>query len=141
MNDQNFGEMTPEEQETHRRQVLYTARNIHEKSEDLISEIEAWIDLTDGDLSLPIDDLRRLANFLDAVMEAHPIRYHLSEIIEKLNLDEAAVRMLFRQVGVEPDETVTEKDVIALLADRAGSREGELLAELLRGDSPPVVWG
>lgn len=140
MSNQNFAEMTPEEQEAYQQMVFDSARNIHEKCEDLISEIEALIDLTNGNLALAMDDLKRVVNFLDAVIEAHPIRYRLSEITEKLKLDESTIRELFRQVGVEAEETVTEKDVIALLADRAGSREGELLAELLRGDSPPVVW-
>jgi len=141
MSNENSLEMTSEEQEEFKHQVLVAARNIHEKCEDLISEIEALIDLTGGDLALTMDDLKRVVNFLDAVIEAYPIRYRLTEITEKLKLDEATVRELFRQVGVEPEETVTERDVITLLADRAGSREGELLAELLRGDSPRVVWG
>jgi len=43
--------------------------------------------------------------------------------------------------ALDPDETVTEKDLITLLADRAGSKEGDLLADLLRGDSPKILWG
>ena len=141
MSSEHLNEMTSKEREAYHRQVLQSAKCIHEKCEDLISEIETFIDFTGGDMALTMDDLKRVVNFLDAVIEAYPIRYRLTEITEKLKLDEATVRELFRQVGVEPEETVTEKDVIALLADRAGSREGELLAELLRGDSPRVVWG
>ena len=133
--------MTPQEKKAHQRQVCQSAMSIHKKCEELISHIEAFIDFSDGDLTVTMDDLKRMVNFLDAVIEAHPIRYRLTDLTEKLNLDEATVRQLFREVGVEPREKVTEEDVITLLADRAGSREGELLAELLRGDSPSVVWG
>jgi hypothetical protein len=68
--------------------------------------------------------------------------------MDKLELDEPTLRQLLVAVGVDidksitnPDEKVTYHDLVALLADRAGSREGDLLGEFLRGDSPKIVWG
>lgn len=129
-------------------QIEKLAREIHQDNEDFMGKVESYIALTGGDLSLVIYDLKRLVNFLDAVIEAHPITFRLAEIMEKLGLDEATLRQLFIDVGVplekeksDPQETVTYGDAVALLADRAGSREGDLLADLLRGDSPKFVWG
>ena len=140
--------LTEEEKIQLQQKILNTGRQIHQEGEQLIGKIEEFIELTGGDLKLIIDDLKRLANFLDAVIEAHPITYKLSEVMEKLELDEPTLRQLLVDVGVEidktitdPDETVTYHDLVALLADRAGSREGDLLGDLLRGDSPKVACG
>jgi len=140
--------LTEEEKIQRQQKILNTGRQIHQEGEQLIGRIEEFIELTGGDLKLIIDDLKRLANFLDAVIEAHPITYKLSEVMEKLELDEPTLRQLLVDVGVEidktitdPDETVTYHDLVALLADRAGSREGDLLGDLLRGDSPKILCG
>ncbi|HEY9121992.1 MAG TPA: hypothetical protein VIM80_03265 [Brevefilum sp.] len=124
------------------------AEKIHQQAEQVMTDIEEFIQLTDVDLKLVIYDLKRLDNFLGNVIEAHPITYTLSEVMEKVQLDEPTLRKLLVDVGVgldktarDPNETVTEKDLIALLADRAGSKEGDLLADFLRGDSPKIVWG
>ena len=140
--------LTEEEKIQRQQNILNTGREIHQEAELLIGKIEEFIELTDGDLKLIIDDLKRLANFLDAVIEAHPITYQLSEVMAKLELDEPTLRQLLVGVGVNldksitnPDEPVTYHDLVALLADRAGSKEGDLLGDLLRGDSPKVVCG
>lgn len=130
----------------HREAIRTLAKKIHQDAEQVITDIEEYIQLSDADLKLAIYDLKRLGNFLENVIEAHPITYTLSEVMEKVQLDEPTLRRLLVDVGVDldktaqdPDETVTEKDLIALLADRAGSREGDLLADFLRGDSPKYV--
>jgi uncharacterized membrane protein len=138
-----------EEELIQRQQAIFnTGKQIHQEVEGLIGEIEEFIELTDGDLKLIIDDIKRLANFLDAVIEVHPITYDIAEVMDKLELDEPTLRQLLVAVGVDidksitnPDEKVTYHDLVALLADRAGSREGDLLGEFLRGDSPKIVWG
>jgi len=146
MNNQE--NITDQEEEQRKRQekTMSLGKEIHQKTEDLMLDIESFIDITEEDLSLVIYDLKRLANFLDAVIEAHPITFTLFEVMEKVHLNEPTLRQLLVDVGVDldksaqnPDETVTEKDLIALLADRAGSREGDLLADFLRGDSPKYV--
>ena len=141
-------EMSEEENAQLQRQIFSSGKKLHENSEQLMTVVERFIELTEGDLSLVIDDLKRASNFLDAVIEAFPIKHKLSEIMILLKLDEPIVRKLFKDVGVDldesvrdPDETIIRKDVIALFADRAGSQEGDLLAVFLRGDSPEVVWG
>jgi len=65
--------------------------------------------------------------------------YKISEIMAKLKVNEPTARKLLIDAGANlaeldqnPQETVTREDVIALTADRAGTREGRLLAELLR---------
>jgi hypothetical protein len=140
--------LTEEELIQRQQTILNTGKQIHQDVEGVIGEIEEFIKLTDGDLKLVIDDLKRLANFLDAVIEAHPITYDISEVMDKLDLDEPTLRQLLVAVGVDidesiinPDEKVTYHDLVALLADRAGSREGDLLGEFLRGDSPKIVCG
>ena len=67
--------------------------------------------------------------------------YTISEIMQVLKLNEAAVRKLFVDAGAnlaeldqDTSEAVTKADVIALWHDRADTREGRLLADLLRGD-------
>ena len=148
MQNPNELEPTLEEQAERRQKTRDSAKNIHVQCEALISRIEAFIKLTDGDLNLAIYDLKRVNNFVDAVIEAHPIEYKLSEMITILDLEEPIVRKLFKDVGVNldvtvnnPDEIILRKDVIALFADRAGSKEGKILADFLRGDSPEIVWG
>jgi hypothetical protein len=81
-----------------------------------------------------------MRNFCDAVIEANPITYQLSSIMTKTELSEPILRQLLKDVGVDIDvnvknaqETITQDDLIALLADRAGSREGDSLAEFIRG--------
>ncbi len=136
-------------EEIQRQEAVRTlAKKIHRQAEQVMTDVEEYIQLTDADLKLAIYDLKRLDNFLENVIEAHPITYTLSEVMEKVHLDEPTLRKLLVDVGVDldktaqdPDETVTEKDLIALLADRAGSKEGDLLADFLRGDSPKIVWG
>lgn len=137
--------LTEEEILQRRQEILNTGRQIHQEGEGLIGKVEEFIELTDGDLKLIIDDLKRLANFLDAVIEAHPITYDISDVMDKLELDEPTLRQLLVAVGVDidesitnPDEKVTYHDLVALLADRAGSREGDLLGEFLRDDSPKI---
>lgn len=137
-----------ESEKNHESQITALAIEIHEISEKWMEKIEDFIDLNGGDLKLTIDDLKRVSNFLDAVIEAHPITYMLSEVMTKLELDEATLRKLFSDVGVDldlsisdPTATITRDDMISLLADRAGSREGDLIADILRGGRPKVVWG
>ena len=138
-----------DDEEIQRQEAVRTlAKQIHQKAEHFMTDVEEYIQLTDADLKLVIDDLKRLDNFLGNVIEAHPITYTLSEVMEKVQLDEPTLRKLLVDVGVDldktardPVETVTEKDLIVLLADRAGSKEGDLLADFLRGDSPKIVWG
>lgn len=143
---ENEMNLTEEEQIQRQQTILALGKQIHQDVEELIGDIEAFIELTDGDLKLIIDDLKRLGNFLEAVIEAHPITYQLSEVAEKLALDEPTLRQLLVDVGVKldksvinPEETVTYHELVALLADRAGSKEGDLLGELLRGDSPRII--
>ena len=145
--DEN-SEMTEEELAQLQRQVNSSGKRFHEDCEALMASVEEFINLSGGDLSLVIYDLKRLSNFVDAVIEAHPIEYKLSEMIALLDLEEPIVRKLFKDVGVDLDVTVNNldeiiyrKDVIALFADRAGSKEGKILADFLRGDSPEIVWG
>ena len=137
--------MDAEEQEQAIKQL---ALDIYQKEEALIGDLETFVALTDGDLKLIIDDLRRITKFLDAFKEAHPITYQLAEVMEKVELDEATLRKLLVDVGVEierekqdPKETVTYHDLVLLLADRAGSKEGDLLADFIRGDKPQIVCG
>jgi len=145
--DENYG-MTEEELTQFQQQLKSSGKQLHEKCEDLIARVEAFIELNNGDLSLVIYDLKRLNNFISAVIEAHPIEYKLFEMIALLELEEPIVRKLFKDVGVDldttannPDDIILRKDVIALFADRAGSKEGKILADFLRGDSPEIGWG
>jgi len=120
---------------------------IRESGEQLMASIQDLIEWTDYDVPQIIDYLKRIGNFLHAVIEANPITYSLGTLTRHLELDELTLRRLLHDVGVQidtsainPDETVTEADVIALLADRAGSRVGNRLMDLLRGDGPYVTW-
>jgi len=140
---------TGDEEEIQRHEAVRSmAEKIHQHAEQFMTNVEEYIQLNNADLKLVIYDLKRLDNFLGNVIEAHPITYTLSEVMEQVQLDETTLRKLLVDVGVDldktardPNETVTEKDLIALLADRAGSKEGDLLADFLRGDSPKIVWG
>lgn len=65
--------------------------------------------------------------------------YKLSELMQVLKLNEPATRKMLIDAGADlnelasdPGETVSCEDVIALWHDRANTREGRLLAELLK---------
>lgn len=130
-------------------------RNPHEIIADiqasgdlLMTTVQELIEWTSYDISQLNDYLKRIGNFLHAVIEAHPKTYTIGELSHKLGLDEATLRQLLRDVGApididarDPSETVTERDLIPLLADRAGSAVGDRLADLLRGEGPRIVWG
>lgn len=114
---------------------------IRQSSERLIIATQEFIEWTKADPTIVVEELIRMRNFCDAVIEANPITYQLSTIMAKVELDEPTLRQLLKDVGVEidvgisdPEESITQKDLVALLADRAGSREGALLAELIRGN-------
>ena len=109
-------------------------------SQTLIETTQEFIEWTDADKNILVEELIRMRNFCDAVIEANPITYSLSSIMTKTELSEPTLRQLLKDVGVDIDvnvknaqETITQNDLIALLADRAGSREGDLLAEFIRG--------
>ena len=110
-------------------------------SEQLISATQDFIEWTKADRYIVIEELIRMRNFCDAVIEANPITYKLASVIEKTGIDEHTLRKLLYDVGVDinktainPQEDITKYDLITLLADRAGSREGDLLAEFIRGN-------
>jgi hypothetical protein len=110
-------------------------------SQTLIETTQEFIEWTNADKNILVEELIRMRNFCDAVIEANPITYQLSSIMTKTELDEDILRKLLKDVGVDidvnvknPQETITQDDLIALLADRAGSREGDLLAEFIRGN-------
>jgi hypothetical protein len=110
-------------------------------SQTLIETTQEFIEWTNADKNILVEELIRMRNFCDAVIEANPITYQLSSIMTKTELDEGILRKLLKDVGVDidvnvknPQETITQDDLIALLADRAGSREGDLLAEFIRGN-------
>ena len=75
MSDEKPLEMSEEEKAQLQRQIFSSGKKLHEISEELMTLIEAIINLTGGDLKLVVDDLNRLSNFLDAVIEAYPIKY------------------------------------------------------------------
>jgi len=148
MQDVNKLDRTPEEDADRQQQMWDSAKDIHVQCEVLMTAIDAYIKLSAGDLSLVMADLKRLGNFNNEVILGYPVKYKLSEIMDKLEMDEKTLRKLFTGVGVDldieisnPDENVTYEDVVALFADRAGSKEGKALGEFLRGDSPEIVWG
>ena len=140
----------PSSEDLPSRPVLNSSEVINqviESGEQLMASIQDLIKWTDYDVSQITDYLKRIGKFLAAVIEAHPITYTVEALTHKLELDEPTLRRLLRDVGVEidpavsnPDETVTEDDIIALLADRAGSPVGDRLMDLLRGDGPYVTW-
>jgi uncharacterized Fe-S cluster-containing MiaB family protein len=110
-------------------------------SQTLIETTQEFIEWTNADKNTLVEELIRMRNFCDAVIEANPITYSLSSIMTKTELSEPTLRQLLKDVGVDIDvnvknaqETITQDDLIALLADRAGSREGDSLAEFIRGN-------
>ncbi len=122
--------------------------DIQAGGDQLMAAVQELIEWTDYDISQLSDYLKRIGNFLHAVIEAHPKTFTIRDLSGKLQLDEPTLRQLLRDVGAtidinaqNPAETVTERDLIPLLADRAGSTVGDRLADLLRGDGPRVVWG
>lgn len=67
-----------------------------------------------------------------------PKAYKIKEIMDQLKLNEATVRKLLVDAGVniaeldqDPNETVTRQDIIAVWLDRADTWEGRLLIKLL----------
>lgn len=121
--------------------------DIQSGGDQLMAAVQELIEWTDYDISKITDYLKRIGNFLHAVIEAHPKTYALAELCERLSLEEGVLRALLRDVGTQididacdPSETVTEAALIPLLADRAGSRIGDRLAELLRGEGPYLTW-
>ena len=108
-----------------------------------MAAVQELIEWTDYNISQLNDYLKRIGNFLHVVIEAHPKTYTIGELSEKLGLDEAVLRKLLRDVGTEidvdarnPAETVTERNLIPILADRAGSPTGDRLADILRDGRP-----
>lgn len=121
--------------------------DIQAGGDQLMTTVQELIEWTDYDISQISDYLKRIGNFLHAVIEAHPKTYSLGELSDKLELDETTLRKLLRDVGMpidvkacDPTETITKDELIPLLADRAGSPVGNRLADLLRGDGPRVTW-
>ena len=120
---------------------------IRQSSERLIAATQEIIEWTEADTTVVIEELIRMRNFCDAVIEANPITYKLSDIVAKIALDESTLRKLLKDVGVQidvevsdPEEAITHKDLVALLADRAGSREGDLLVKFIRGNKRAFTW-
>lgn len=69
-------------------------------------------------------------------------KFFIGEISAKLKINERMTRKLLNDAGVHvnellidpyPDEEITRAQVIDLFVDRAGMREGRLLADLLKG--------
>jgi hypothetical protein len=138
---ENFEQKPIEAQGSAFRDPHELIEEIRVSSENLISATQEFIEWTKADTNIVVEELIRMRNFCDAVIEANPITYKLSSIMAKVELDEPTLRKLLNAVGVEidvnasdPEETITQKDLVALLADRAGSHEGELLAEFIRGN-------
>jgi hypothetical protein len=122
--------------------------DIQESGDQLMASVQELIEWTDYDVSQVVDYLKRIGNFLHAVIDANPKKYTIGELTTKLALDEPTLRKLLADVGTEidraktdPGEMVTEDQLIPLLADRAGSKEGERLIALFRGEGPYVTWG
>ena len=59
--------------------------------------------------------------------------YKIFTIARKLKVNERTARKLLRlnELKIEPSELVTRNQVINCLADRAGTRESRLLADML----------
>ncbi|NLN71123.1 MAG: hypothetical protein GX142_10170 [Chloroflexi bacterium] len=143
--DPHHPNTTPEE--NHGRDPHEIIPEIQQGAELLMAAIQELIEWTTFDLAEISDYLKRINNFLQAVIEAHPKTYSMAFLAHTLALDEATLRRLLHNVGAriditatDPEEIVTEDDVIALLADRAGSPVGDRLMDLLRGDGPYVTW-
>lgn len=129
------------------REPVEIIKDIQHSGDMLMASVSELIEWTDCDISRVIDYLKRIGNFLEAVIEANPKTYQIGELMEKLVLDEPTLRNLLHDVGTDieitkndPEETVTQDAIIALLADRAGSDIGNRLMALIRGDGPYVTW-
>ena len=148
MRDLNPKQFADEPEGSNKRDPHEIIRDIQTGGDRLMAAVEELIEWTDYDIAQLSDYLKRIGNFLHAVIEAHPKTFAISELTTKLALDERTLRQLLKDVGVpidvnalNPDETVTDRDLITLLADRAGSPLGERLADLLRGGGPRIVSG
>jgi len=148
MRDDNPKQLSDDPESSIGRDPHEIIGDIQSGGDQLMAAVQELIEWTDYDISQLSDYLKRIGNFLHEVIEAHPKTFAIRELSDKLELDEPTLRRLLRDVGIpidvdalNPAETVTERDLIPLLADRAGSPEGERLADLLRGDGPRIVWG
>jgi hypothetical protein len=147
MSNNDRPEPVEEHQNAFTRDVQEIILAIQEGGEQLMVAVQELIEWTDVDVSKVVDYLKRIANFLDAVIEAHPKTYSIAELTEKLELNELTLRRLLVNVGTEidlnisnPDERVEQKAIIALLADRAGSPVGDRLMALIRGERSYTAW-
>jgi hypothetical protein len=147
MSDLHFEQPLDDQGQPIGRDPKAVIADIQAGGDKLMASVEELIEWTDVDVSLVVDYLKRIANFLDAVIEANPKTYSIAELTDKLGIDETTLRVLLKNVGVQIEtgvsdstQTLTWDQLIPLLADRAGSREGERLAELLRGEGPYVGW-
>lgn len=147
MSDKHQAEPVNEGQNANKREAQEILLDIQEGGEQLMAAVQELIEWTDVDISEVVDYLKRIANFLDAVIEAYPKTYSIAELTEKLELDEFTLRQLLVNVGAEidlnqsnPEEKVEQKAIIALLADRAGSPVGDRLIALIRGDRSYSAW-
>ena len=133
--------------EQFRREPHEIINDIQQGGDQFMAAVQELIEWTDYDIAQLCDYLKRIGNFIHAVIEAHPKTYTLEYLTHKLEVDEPTLRRLLHDVGAEIDadirnlnETVSEPELISLLADRAGSRIGDRLAELLRGEGPYLTW-
>jgi hypothetical protein len=147
MSDKHQAEHVNESQNTSQREAQEILLDIQEGGEQLMAAVQELIEWTDVGVFDVVDYLKRIANFLDAIIEAHPKTYAIAELTEKLELDEPTLRQLLVNVGTEidlnksnPEEKVEQKAIIALLADRAGSPVGDRLMALIRGERSYSAW-
>lgn len=147
MSDKHKAEPVDGGHNADKREAQEILFDIQEGGEQLMAAVQKLIEWTDVDISEVVDYLKRIANFLDAVIEAYPRTYSIAELTEKLELDEPTLRQLLVNVGTEidlnqsnPEEKVEQKAIIALLADRAGSPVGDRLMALIRGDRSYSAW-
>jgi len=147
MSSSNPNQSAGNNTEENLRKIQEILTNVQKSGDELMASIQELIEWTDYDVSQLNDYLKRIGNFLHEVIAAHPKTYTLAELSDKLKLDEATLRKLLNNVGteidahqVDPAESVTEQALIHLLADRAGSQEGDRLAELLRGEGSYITW-
>lgn len=133
---------SPHDQENH---PLFNSVDLVDKirisSEQLISATQDFIEWTNDNKNIVIEELIRVRNFCDAVIEANPITYKLVNITDMTGINEQTLRKMLVDVGVDinisttdSEENITQHDLITLLADRAGSKEGDLLAEFIRSN-------
>jgi hypothetical protein len=129
------------------REPVEIIKDIQHSGDMLMATVGELIEWTDCDISRVIGYLKRIGNFLEAVIEAHPKTYQVGDLMEKLAVDEPSLRKLLYDVGTDIDvtkndleEVVKEGAIIDLLADRAGSDIGDRLMALIRGDGPYMTW-